>query len=110
HPLVHKSGFNRAIGWCIWRDCRCPRCLFSLFPDSTLAGDVSDLLFSILFRNPGCVLSSSLVFHAIIQRHDGSRWSPTGRWYRLVGAHRGICSRNALVLVVCEKTEPPNAT
>ena len=110
HSSIRESRLHCAIGRCIWRNRRGIGCLFSLFPDCASAGDVSDLLFSILFRNPGCVLSSSLVFHAIIQRHDGSRWSPTGRWYRLVGTHRGICSRNALVLVVCEKTEPPNAT
>src|SRR5207237_3720741 len=110
HSSIRESRLNRAIGRRIWRYCRSPRCLFSLFPNGTSAGDVSDLLFPILLRNSGCVLSSSLVFHAIIQRHDGSGWSPTGRWYRLVGTHRGICRRNALVLVVCGKTEPPNAT
>jgi MarR family transcriptional regulator, 2-MHQ and catechol-resistance regulon repressor len=45
-----------------WR----PGRLFSLFPDGTPAGDVSDLLFPILFRSPGCVLSGALVFDAII--------------------------------------------
>src|SRR5438477_114397 len=101
---------NVVVFFLSW-DCRTNQLSsFSLCSNGTSAGDVSDLLFPILLRNSGCVLSSSLVFHAIIQRHDGSGWSPTGRWYRLVGTHRGICRRNALVLVVCGKTEPPNAT
>src|SRR6266850_1070645 len=51
HSFIRESRLHRAIGRRIWRYCRSPRCLFSLFPDCASASDVSDLLFFILFRN-----------------------------------------------------------
>ena len=62
------------------------------------------------FRTAGCVLSGPLVFHSNIQRNDGPGRPTTGRWHRLVGAHRRIFRRNVVMPVVCEEAEPPNAT